>query len=124
MRKRFSRIYTVFGWVLVAHLCTRIINTVFGCVLVALLLVFFVVLFYNLVCLPSVSFVHMWSKKRSGAPLFTLSFSGVRVARSLAFYVVFCRSLFVLFIFAIVLSGLLRFTDSDYHPLVYSNLSF
>jgi hypothetical protein len=40
-------------------------------------------------------------------------FSRVRVARSLVFCVVFCRSLFVLFIFAIVLS-VLRFTDSDY----------
>ena len=32
---------------------------------------------------------------------------------SLVFYVEFCRSLFVLFLFAIVLSVLLRFTDSD-----------
>jgi hypothetical protein len=38
--------------------------------------------------------------------------SRVRVARSLVFCVVFCRSLFVLL--AIVLSVLLRFTDSDY----------
>jgi hypothetical protein len=38
-------------------------------------------------------------------------FSGVRVARSVVFCVVFCRSLFVLL--AIVLS-VLRFTDSDY----------
>jgi hypothetical protein len=35
----------------------------------------------------------------SGAPEFTTCFSGVRVARSLAFSVVFCRSLFVLFFF-------------------------
>ena len=42
--------------------------------------------------------------------------SGVRVARSLVFCAVFCRSLFVLFyffLFAIVLS-VLRFTDSEY----------
>jgi len=36
------------------------------------------------------------------------------VSRSLVLYVVFCRSLFVLFLFAIVLSVLLRFMDSDY----------
>jgi hypothetical protein len=34
---------------------------------------------------------------------FTPVFNGVRVARSLVFYVVFCRSLFVLFLLAIVL---------------------
>jgi hypothetical protein len=39
--------------------------------------------------------------------------SGVRVTRSLVFCVMFCRSLFVLFLLAIVLS-VLRFTDSDY----------
>ena len=37
----------------------------------------------------------------------------VIVARSLVFCVVFCRSLFVLFLLAIVLS-VLRFTDFDY----------
>jgi hypothetical protein len=42
-------------------------------------------------------------------------FSGVRVTRSLVLYdCVFCRSLFVLFLLAIVLSVLLRYTDSDY----------
>jgi hypothetical protein len=40
-------------------------------------------------------------------------FSGVRVTRSLVLYVMFCRSLFVLFLLAFVLSVLLRFTDSD-----------
>ena len=40
-------------------------------------------------------------------------FSGVRVNRSLVLYVC-CRSLFVLFLLAIVLSVLLRYTDSDY----------
>jgi len=42
--------------------------------------------------------------------------SGVRVARYLVFYVMFCRSLFVLlscFLLVIVLS-VLRFTHSDY----------
>ena len=48
-------------------------------------------------------------------------FSGVRVTRSLVFCVMFCRSLFVLFPLAIELSVLLRFTDSDYLPLVSSN---
>ena len=41
-------------------------------------------------------------------------FSGVRVARYLAIYVMFCRSLFVLFRLAIMLS-VHRFTTSD-HP--------
>jgi hypothetical protein len=52
-------------------------------------------------------------------------FIRMRVARSLVFCVVFCRSLFVLcpFSFVIVLSVLLRFTDSDYLPLVLSNSS-
>jgi len=36
-----------------------------------------------------------------------------RVTRSLVFYVVFCRLLFVLFLLAVVLSVILRFTDSD-----------
>jgi len=44
----------------------------------------------------------------SGAPQFTPSFSGVRVTRSLVSCVLFCRSLFVLFYLAIVLS------NSDY----------
>ena len=43
-------------------------------------------------------------------------FSGVCVAQSLVFCVVFCRSLFVLFLLTIVFS-VLQFTDSDY-PLV------
>ena len=41
------------------------------------------------------------------------AFSGVRVALSLVFCVVFCRSLFVLFLFAIVLSDL-RCMAADY----------
>ena len=36
----------------------------------------------------------------SGAHEFTPCFSAVRVARSLVFYAVFCRSLFVLFLLA------------------------
>jgi hypothetical protein len=47
--------------------------------------------------------------------------SGVRVTRSLVLCVMFCRSLFVLFLLAIVLFVVLRFTDSDYPPLVSSN---
>ena len=42
----------------------------------------------------------------------TAFYSGFRVARSLVFCVVFCKSLFVLFLVAIVLSVLL--TASDY----------
>ena len=48
-------------------------------------------------------------------------FSEVRVTRALVFCVVFCRSLFVLFLLAIVLF-VFRFTDSDY-PLVSSDSS-
>jgi hypothetical protein len=43
-------------------------------------------------------------------------FSGIRVTRSLVLYVCFvdrCLSFCVLFLFAIVLSVLLRYTDSD-----------
>ena len=42
------------------------------------------------------------------------TFSGVCVSRSLVFMCMFCRLLFVLFLFATLLSVLLRFTDSDY----------
>ena len=53
----------------------------------------------------------------SGAREFTPVFSGVRVARSLVFYAVFCISFFlspfVLILFTIVLS-LLQFTASNY----------
>jgi len=41
-------------------------------------------------------------------------FSGVHVARSLLFCVMFCRSLFVLFRLVIMLSVLLQITASDY----------
>jgi hypothetical protein len=41
-------------------------------------------------------------------------FRGVRVAQSLVFYVVLCRSLFVLFLLAIVLSVLLQLMASNY----------
>jgi hypothetical protein len=47
-------------------------------------------------------------------PELTPVFSGVRVVRSLVFCVVFCRSLFVIFLLTIVLF-VLRFTDTDYH---------
>ena len=75
----------------------------------------------------------------SEAPEFTPGFSGVRVARSLVFCVVFCRSLFVLLSFffwplcflsffdlRILITSLwyLRFTDSDYLPLLSSNSSW
>ena len=50
----------------------------------------------------------------SGAPEFIPVYSGVQVVRSLTFCVIFCRLLFVLFPLVIVLSVLLRFTNSDY----------
>ena len=50
-------------------------------------------------------------------------FSGVHVTWSLVSCVLFCRSLFVLFLLAIVLTALFRYTDSDYLPLVSSNSS-
>ena len=54
----------------------------------------------------------------SGAPEFTPVFSEVRVSRSLVLCVCFvdrCLSFFLIFfLLAIVLSVLLRFTDSDY----------
>ena len=43
-----------------------------------------------------------------------LVLSGVRVTRSLVLCVMFCGSVFDLFLLAIVLSVLLRFTNSDY----------
>ena len=52
----------------------------------------------------------------SGEHEFAPPFSEVRVARSLGFCVVFCRSLFALlpfFLLSIVLSVRLRFTASD-----------
>jgi len=49
-----------------------------------------------------------------GTHEFTPGFSGVYVSRSLVFCVVFCRSLFVLFLLPIVLSVLLQFSASDY----------
>ena len=48
------------------------------------------------------------------APLVTPVFSGVCDAPFLVFCVVFCRSLFVLFLLATVLSAILRFASSDY----------
>jgi hypothetical protein len=47
----------------------------------------------------------------TGAPELTPVFSGVRVARSLVFCIVFCRSLFVLFVLFLLV--ILRLTDSD-----------
>ena len=47
-------------------------------------------------------------------PVHTPDFSGVRVTRSLVWCVMLCRSLFVLFLLAIVLSVPLWVTDSNY----------
>jgi len=56
---------------------------------------------------------------RSSSPVF----SALRVAQSLVFCVVFCRSMIVLSIFAIVLSVILRFAASDY-PFGIFNLLY
>ena len=50
----------------------------------------------------------------SGAHAFTPDFNGARVAQSLGLCAMFYRSLFVLFLLAIVFSVLSRFTASDY----------
>ena len=49
------------------------------------------------------------------APAFTPVLSGVRIVRSLVFYIFCCRSMFVFFV--IVLYVLLRFTASDYFSM-------
>ena len=59
---------------------------------------------------------HTGTAYRSGAPEFTPVFSGVRVTPSLVLCVVLCRSLFV-----ILLSVLLRLTDSDLFLATYFN---
>ena len=63
----------------------------------------------------------------SGAPEFTTVFSWVRVTQCLVLSVIFCRSLFVLqsfiFLLVIVLSVILRFTDSDYHSGIFKLFS-
>ena len=41
-------------------------------------------------------------------------FCGIRVAQSVVFGVVFCKSLFVFFLLDIVFSVIFRFTGSDY----------
>jgi len=51
---------------------------------------------------------------RSCCSILIMIYHGVRVARSLFFCVVFCRSLFVIFHLFIVLSVLYRFMDSVY----------
>ena len=55
----------------------------------------------------------------SGAPEFNPGFSKVRATWSLVLCVIFCKSLFVLFRLAIVLSALLLFTDADYPFGIY-----
>ena len=52
---------------------------------------------------------------------FSPVFSGARVARSFVFYVMFCRSLFVLLTIVLYV---LRITASGYLSLVSSNFSF
>ena len=60
----------------------------------------------------------------SGAPEFIPGFSGVRVAQSLVFCVMYCRSLFVLFLLAIVLSVLFFYLRLLITPLISSNFFF
>ena len=50
----------------------------------------------------------------SRATEFTFSFRSVRIGPFLVLCVVFCRSLFVLFLLVILFSVYLRFTASDY----------
>ena len=70
----------------------------------------FTLTFNRLLHLRRVTLVgHTGTAYRSGAPEFTPVFSGVRVTPSLVLCVVLCRSLFV-----ILLSVLLRLTDSDF----------
>ena len=57
--------------------------------------------------------VHGGTAYSSKAPEFTPGSNGGRVTRSLVLYAMFCRSLFVLFLVAIVLS-VLRNTAPDY----------
>jgi hypothetical protein len=57
---------------------------------------------------------YWWNRNCSPFRGTQMVFSGVHVALSLVFYLLFCRSIFVLFRLAIVLSDLLRFTASDY----------
>jgi len=51
-------------------------------------------------------------------------FSGVLTARSLVFSAVICRLLFVFFLLATALSGLLRMTASGYHHTILKQLIF
>jgi hypothetical protein len=69
---------------------------------------------------PSIFVYFRSGKQNELVPLITV-FSGVRVARSFVFCVMFCRSLFDLFRLAIVLS-VLRCMASDY--LLVSSNSF
>ena len=66
--------------------------------------------------------IHLMFVFPSGAHEFTTCFSVVRVALSSVLCALVCRSLFVPFRLAIVLS-VLRFTAS-YYPLVYANTSY
>ena len=66
--------------------------------------------------------IHLMFVIPSGAHEFTACFSVVRVALSLVLCALFCRSLFVPFRLAIVLS-VLRFKAS-YYPLVSANTSY
>jgi hypothetical protein len=51
-------------------------------------------------------------------------FSEVRVARSSVFCVGFCRSLFVLFLWTVVLSVFLRFPAYDYHYGIFTSFLY
>ena len=58
--------------------------------------------------------------RKSKKNVYIAYYSGVCVTRSLM--CIFCRSLFVLFLLAIVLSVLLRLTDSDYPFSIFTLL--
>ena len=81
--------------------------------------VFFVLFVFILCLVPNVARVSVLTipEQLSSTPIF----SGIRVALSIVFYVVLCRLLFF-FLLVIMLSALLRFTDSDYHFRIFKLL--
>ena len=74
--------------------------------------------------ISSVVLSSLMTVNRSEAPEFIPGFSGVRVAQSLVFCVMYCRSLFVLFLLAIVLSVLFFYLRLLITPLISSNFFF
>ena len=83
--------------------------------------------FHHMVLLDQQDWYHQWS--RNFLPFRnTCGHLSSQWGSIFSFMCIFCTSLlvcsFILFLLAIVLSVLLRFTDSDYLPLVSSNSSY